>query len=471
MRNVLNTLFLLALTTLGGKSQTFVWEKTIPLNGQAAVEGMAFSNENGYALYCSENQPNFTGRFVLVTSEGDTILTKSYGTDFVVSKFSPIKKVNNGYVFAGTKYVGDTAFLGVIKVNTLGDTLWTKNISSGRNETVPRGGIVSTPEDSVYYILSETADINVTPGKGMYLVVHKLLKDGTLIWKKLVSPLKWTLDRDVELLLTSEKDLVVFGRRSPLGGGDYTVAYKMNNKGDTSEVTDILRDSVAYKNVYTIVGGNVIPYEDGFVMSGSYTGNNTSSYSAFIARLDKDFNVQWVRITYKSNQSYSTRVVKLPDNNLLLASPVFNQSTINLYTFSPEGSWLDSISLTSSIGKLKDMRDMLLNDDNTLMFAGQAQNKAYLAKIDLGRLVTGVEEENIVKKELILSPNPSTGVLNLKGFQFGNLEIYDTQGALLKKLKVDNPNQQINIQDLNSGTYLYRFSMEDGVRYGKIVRQ
>jgi hypothetical protein len=181
--------------------------------------------------------------------------------------------------------------------------------------------------------------------------------------------------------------------------------------------------------------------------------------------------MQWVRITYKSDQSYSTRVLKLPDNNLLLASPVFNQSIINLYTFSPDGCRLDSISLTSSIGKLKDMRDMLLNDDNTLMFAGQAQNKAYLAKIDMGRLTTGVKEEAIAKQEFVLSPNPNTGILTLSAFQFGNLEIYDTQGALMKKLKVDSPNQQINIQDLNSGNYLYRFSTEDGVKYGKIVKQ
>ena len=55
--------------------------------------------------------------------------------------------------------------------------------------------------------------------------------------------------------------------------------------------------------------------------------------------------------------------------------------------------------------------------------------------------------------------------------QTGNLEIYDTKGLLLKKLKTENLEQQLDISDLKAGAYLYRFMMEDGLKYGKIVKE
>jgi hypothetical protein len=47
----------------------------------------------------------------------------------------------------------------------------------------------------------------------------------------------------------------------------------------------------------------------------------------------------------------------------------------------------------------------------------------------------------------------------------------DISGQLLHKQQIENQSQQIDISDLKAGTYLYRFTSKEGVKFGKVVKQ
>lgn len=68
-------------------------------------------------------------------------------------------------------------------------------------------------------------------------------------------------------------------------------------------------------------------------------------------------------------------------------------------------------------------------------------------------------------------PNPSKGYLNIFTRQACNLEITDISGQLLYEQQIEGQNQQVDISDLKAGTYLYRFTTNDGVKFGKVVKQ
>jgi len=245
--------------------------------------------------------------------------------------------------------------------------------------------------------------------------------------------------------------------------------FRVNHKGDTT------LSKGYYQGLYpaTSHGVSDVDYsinEKQIYFAGYFKDEVTGKIRLYVSGTNTNFDLGWTSYGSSSPTRYFIKTRVLPNGNLLLVQSWSGGKT-NLFIYSPQGERLDSAVIQSSFTSLI-IRDVLVNDDSTITIAGQAQSLAYLAKIDIRKLlVTGLEEGDTEKQSFGISPNPSNGILNLTGFQFGNFEIYDAQGALLRKVKVQSVNQQINVQDLNSGTYLYRFSMEDGVRYGKIVKQ
>jgi Secretion system C-terminal sorting domain len=79
--------------------------------------------------------------------------------------------------------------------------------------------------------------------------------------------------------------------------------------------------------------------------------------------------------------------------------------------------------------------------------------------------VLGTDEE-IQDKSLVVSPNPSSGIINWNDRSLKNVEVLDIYGRSIYKENTDN--QSINLQHLNSGMYLLRLSNERNTFVRKI---
>jgi Secretion system C-terminal sorting domain len=78
-------------------------------------------------------------------------------------------------------------------------------------------------------------------------------------------------------------------------------------------------------------------------------------------------------------------------------------------------------------------------------------------------------EEEIQDKNLVISPNPSSGIFRWNDESLKNVEVYDMTGRIIFQERSDN--QEVNLQNLRTGIYFLRLSNEKNTFVRKIVKE
>jgi hypothetical protein len=83
----------------------------------------------------------------------------------------------------------------------------------------------------------------------------------------------------------------------------------------------------------------------------------------------------------------------------------------------------------------------------------------------------GIPETN--RHELICYPNPTSGILNIDNTFHGDqlVEIYNYQGCLLRKFKLNSNLNSIDISDLKNGIYFLKFQFKTDNFVYKIIKE
>ena len=85
---------------------------------------------------------------------------------------------------------------------------------------------------------------------------------------------------------------------------------------------------------------------------------------------------------------------------------------------------------------------------------------------------TSIKEEAVAKNTLHLWPHPAQDVLNVSTTRSGSFKLYDMQGKAVRQQELSIGEQQIGLEGLASGLYLWRFVTTDGrFESGKLVVQ
>ena len=72
--------------------------------------------------------------------------------------------------------------------------------------------------------------------------------------------------------------------------------------------------------------------------------------------------------------------------------------------------------------------------------------------------------------QLELYPNPFTDIINIQGNDGEALELYDIQGRLVVYKELNNGLNQITMNSLQSGTYIYKLVSKQNIKSGKLVK-
>ncbi len=83
--------------------------------------------------------------------------------------------------------------------------------------------------------------------------------------------------------------------------------------------------------------------------------------------------------------------------------------------------------------------------------------------------ITLATEEELQDKNLVISPNPSTGIFRWNDVSLKTAEVFDMTGKTIFEEKTNN--QEINLQNLNTGVYFLRLSNEKNTFVRKIVKE
>jgi hypothetical protein len=78
-------------------------------------------------------------------------------------------------------------------------------------------------------------------------------------------------------------------------------------------------------------------------------------------------------------------------------------------------------------------------------------------------------EEEIQDKNLVISPNPSTGIFRWNDISLKNVDVYDVSGRIIFQERTDN--QEVNLQNLQTGIYFLRLSNEKNTFVRKIIKE
>lgn len=186
-----------------------LWTKTYGGSSTQQGNDVVQSNDGGYIItgYSDSFNAGNGDIYVIKTdAAGNPLWTKTYGGAGTDVGNSIQKTSDGGYIIAGSMYAYGTGSSDVylIKINAVGDTLWTKTYGSiNGNE---QGQVVKQSNDKGY-ILVGSADGFGAGGNNVYLVKTDSL--GNLMWTKIYG--SHSVDYGYALDKTSDGGYIIGG--------------------------------------------------------------------------------------------------------------------------------------------------------------------------------------------------------------------------------------------------------------------
>lgn len=155
------------------------WEKTYGTETDEAAYSIVTADDGGYFIAGKTYRYDGSGDlwFMKVNSLGDSLWTKIYGGDRHDEVGQVHRTADGGYIFAGTR--GHALSLGyitniyAIRFNAGGDTLWTREI--GSDDYWEAGGDIIEQDDGTFILVGYYQNKNY---------MAKLDTDGRTIWEK-----------------------------------------------------------------------------------------------------------------------------------------------------------------------------------------------------------------------------------------------------------------------------------------------
>jgi transforming growth factor-beta-induced protein len=109
-----------------------------------------------------------------------------------------------------------------------------------------------------------------------------------------------------------------------------------------------------------------------------------------------------------------------------------------------------------------------INESNVSLADVQAQN-GVVHVIDAVLLPGFADINEVTITDLNFYPNPATENISIDNFTAGNYQILNSLGQMVKSGKIEN--NLISVLDLESGSYIVRFTNEEGNFQGKLIKQ
>jgi hypothetical protein len=363
--------------------------------------------------------------FIRTDVNGDTIFTRSYGTNEYEAGYNVIQLSDNGFLISGRQITfpgGNSEADGLLlRTDSSGNLLWTKMYGDSLWEELI--DVKQTP-DSGFIAAGST----VTFGAGSYdILLMKTDGNGDVEWSKTFGGAK--TDAAYAIDVNPDSSFILSGYTESLGYG---------HRGDDSSNIYLMKTSYTGDLVWMEVYGDGLQDESfrfakapdgGYVIPGFTTNYifNDSSNMIFIKTDSAGLSG-----CHESSVQPIDSVISMP-----YQSVSFNQ--LSGISFSP-------FTLTENLAAI--------NNDNACLFSE----------------IKSVSGDDY---EIEISPNPFNQQLQIK---FKNdlasgsvLNIYDVYGKLLKTVNVDFSNLTMDTGFLKSGIYFFTLRDSNERRITKLL--
>jgi len=425
-----------------------LWTKTFGDSGLDVGNSVIQTVDGDYLItgdYDNHGAGQYDIYLIKIDSSGNTLWTRTYGGYGGESGSHIIQNSDGMYTIAGiTSTYGSGSFdIYLIKVDSIGDTLWTKTYGGSDAEFVRS---FSETTDGGYIITGQTYSYG---GDKCDVYLVKTDSTGNMMWQKTYGDTANDIGNSVIQVSDGGYIISAFTESYGADSGDIWLI-KTDSLGDTlwTEMHGGTGPDLAMVIINTL--------DNGFCLAGATGSYGSGLIDVYLAKIDSSYNVLWTRTYGGTEDDFCWSAAQTFDKGFVMAG------------------------YTNSFG------------------AGESD--VYLIKTDsLGN--AGVEEEKkenlkleIRNSKLTAYPNPfttktviefrSSGVLELNT-QLPNsstpqLKIYDVSGRLVKDFSLlpfnfllsttvewdgrDNSNRE-----LSSGVYFLKFKSEGYTETRKVL--
>lgn len=460
-------------------------------------------------------------------TSGNIIWEKTYGGSNSEYSENMIKSSDNGYIMFGFTFSNDgdiTNFHGgadywVIKTDSTGNLEWEKCLGGSIGDA---GMQIRNTVDSGYicagYICSSDGDI--TCFNGVYDAwIVKLSGEGEIEWNKCVGGYQmdyglcirqtndggyvmggWTLTFDSALMICDlhslhENDALVV-KMDSVGNTEWQKCYG----GSHSEgLVDIEQTSDSGYVFLASTNSN-----DGDVSGLHGPAGITANPDLWVVKLDGEGTLEWQRCLGGTNWENPSFIRQMENGNYLVDSYTYSNDgdvsghhsmlydtpDIWLVKLSPEGDLLGQQCIGGN-GSDKPGDVYFLNDNefylagmtntpdnsgdvNCDVFAPEPPSDFEIWLLKLTDTTTGINEENNIKTEIKVYPNPAKDDIEFevrsRKFEVGSeIRVLSVMGDEVARLPVKTERTVWDCREVPEGIYLYSVKLNERWLNGKII--
>jgi Secretion system C-terminal sorting domain len=500
--------------TFAVKAQQNTFSKALlPFGTQGDINASSLSEtpDHGYII-AGNSYGGFIGNpanchLTKVDSMGDYVWNKGFnfnGATFYNTEFNHIIRLkDSNYLVVGKL---DTSAL-CIKVNSLGDTIWSKTISSGLK--ILNANYVQQTNDLGYIIVGQSEVTNSLGNNDLFLA--KIGAAGNLQWSKVFLDTNDVIGYSVKQTLDSGFVIAGIKRQfNPYSAN--SIIMKTDKNGTTVWCKEFLNTQDLPNDIEITNNGIVLittRNQNPLLIKTDFIGNVLWSKSYIVGpsysvgtprlRLIKTHNSGFIFTIGIGDPSYLIKTDALGNTiwGKNIAKPVFdvieakdkgiltisngsigiepNQKSINYsygnnfgivkmdslgntpqctsnYAFADSNTSVSTSNyiLTSSpLGTINNIHPTL-NVSTFALYTGCA-------------LIGGSVTKNKLNNTITISPNPSTGqfTINMNEYQAAQLNVYNTFGERIWQENINNKETNIHLNNQSNGIYYYNIEFTD----------
>ena len=475
------------------------------IDGGYIMAGYSKSNDGDvtghHPCNCNGDSPDFW--VAKINAIGALEWQKSLGGKYSEYALSIEQTNDSGYIIAGYSTSNDGDVSGhhgaiinsgdywIVKLNSLGVIQWQKSLGGSDGDYATT---IHQTSDGGYVIAgrsnSNDGDVTVhhdTISSNSDYWIVKLNSIGTIQWQKSFGGTydDWTFD----IQQTKDSGYIVAGGASSNSGDitghlgttdnpDYWVV-KLNSIG-------VLQWQKSYggtewdnaKSIQQTIDGGYIIVGESFSTDGDVTGNHGSN-DLWVVKIDSTGVIQWQKSLGGSNTEYPNSIKQTSDSGYVVVG----------YTASNDG---DVTNLHDTTNNYTDYWVVKLNSGGVLQWQktlggiGFDMATSVLQTTDSGYIVAGRTFSNncdvsgnhgsydywVVKlskdslvginelptSSITISPNPTTGIITIKGITQPTVAVYNLMG---QKLVSSQDSKEVSLAQLPAGMYLVQVFNND----------
>jgi hypothetical protein len=404
-------------------------------------------------------------------SMGNIVWARTYGGADWDGGNSICPTIDQGYILTGftQSYGAGATDVYIIRVDSLGDTLWTK-VYGGTDMDYPMS--VSTCSNGGYIVAGWTHSF----GSGFsdaYLIRTDSL--GDTLWTEAYGGADFEFAYSVSQ--TADKDYIIVGSTDTYGSGGWDVyLIKADSLGDTLWTK-------TYGGSYSEEGWSIALTSDGGFMIVGWTDSLIAGADDVLAiKVDSLGNIQWTKTYGGSDNERAWCVSQTTDDGYIIAgyTDSFGAGGNDLYLIKTDS--LGDTIFTQTYGGGEEECGYHISQTADLGYIavgftrsfGAGSHDFYFIKTDSAGSVGIVESDQRLETrrgKLRCYPNPFTTVttidlLGVRGNTKRNLTIYDSAGRLVKSVQLTTSTNQLGA-DLPPGIYFLKLN---GKPVGKVVK-